>query len=202
MSEILPTTQLDAVNTILSNAGEAPLNSLDSQSGVDSVMALNVLNEVTRKVLTRGWKFNSEKSVTFSPDGTTKYITLPSNVAAVDEPEGSYDNFCMRGNRLYDIDNHSYEWDGDVDVDVVYLLPFTEIPQVARDYITIQAARTYATRVLSGTSQARLNQEDETRALVALNTAEGMEGDYNIFNQPGLSIMVSRGSPIDQYGGL
>jgi hypothetical protein len=44
------TSELEAVNTILSTVGEAPLNSLTGSLPVDGTMARNVLNEINREV--------------------------------------------------------------------------------------------------------------------------------------------------------
>ena len=53
------TTQLEAVNTMLSTIGEAPVNSLTGSLPVDASMAVNILNEVNREVQSAGWKFNT-----------------------------------------------------------------------------------------------------------------------------------------------
>ena len=45
------TTELEAVNTILSTIGEAPLSTLTGSLPVDGTMAKSVLNEINREVL-------------------------------------------------------------------------------------------------------------------------------------------------------
>ena len=42
------TTELEAVNTILSTIGEAPLNTLTGSLPVDGTMAQNILDEINR----------------------------------------------------------------------------------------------------------------------------------------------------------
>jgi hypothetical protein len=48
----IPTTELEAVNTILSTIGESPVSSLGDQMTVDAVLAQNILHEVSREVQT------------------------------------------------------------------------------------------------------------------------------------------------------
>lgn len=60
------TTELEAVNTILSTIGEAPLNTLTGSLPVDGTIAKNVLSEVAREVQSQGWHFNTHNKVTLS----------------------------------------------------------------------------------------------------------------------------------------
>ena len=60
------TTELEAVNTILSTIGEAPLNTLTGSLPVDGTTAKNVLSEINREVQSAGWHFNSHYKVDLS----------------------------------------------------------------------------------------------------------------------------------------
>ena len=63
MTIITRTTELEAVNTILSTIGEAPLSTLTGSLPVDGTTAKNVLNEINREVQSAGWQFNSHYKV-------------------------------------------------------------------------------------------------------------------------------------------
>ncbi len=54
MSTVTRTTELEAVNTILSTIGESPVNSLTGTLPVDATTALNVLDEISREVQSAG----------------------------------------------------------------------------------------------------------------------------------------------------
>ena len=58
-----PTTELEAVNIMLSTIGEAPVNNLDSGL-VDAETAETILKNVSRDVQSHGWNFNSEPDYT------------------------------------------------------------------------------------------------------------------------------------------
>ena len=66
------TTELEAVNTMLSTIGEAPVNSLTGSLPTDASMAKNILNEVNREVQSGGWKFNTSYKSTLSRDTNNK----------------------------------------------------------------------------------------------------------------------------------
>ena len=100
------TTELEAVNTILSTVGEAPLSSLTGSLPVDGTMARNVLNEINREVQSQGWHFNTHYKATLSKDGSNK-IPLASNVLRVElDPNKfsklSYD-IVQRNNYIYNL---------------------------------------------------------------------------------------------------
>ena len=55
------TTKLDAVNTMLSAIGEAPVNSLSSGL-IEAEIAETILDTVNTEVQSMGWHFNTELS--------------------------------------------------------------------------------------------------------------------------------------------
>ena len=62
------TTKLEAINTMLSNVGEAPVNSLTGSLTNDVQLAQNILDEISREVQSAGWHFNTDKEVPLAPD--------------------------------------------------------------------------------------------------------------------------------------
>jgi hypothetical protein len=76
------TSQLEAINTMLSTIGEPPVNSLSSQRA-DSLIAVQILNEVSREVQSYGWHFNIEYKVRMTPD-SSGFLYVSENVARVD----------------------------------------------------------------------------------------------------------------------
>ena len=115
------TTELEAVNTMLSTIGEPPVNSLTGQQTADAAIAKNILDEVSRDVQTAGWHFNTQYGVTLSPssDGT---ISIGSDIVRVDvdnrvntatnQPTTltSHDSrdIVQRGSKLFDRTNNTY----------------------------------------------------------------------------------------------
>lgn len=179
---LTPTTELEAVNTILSVIGEAPISSLQAGAAVaDAVTAQQTLSEVNRSVQSKGWHFNTDKKISLSPEAFTGEVRVPSNCLRVDTVEDDREvDVVLRGSRLYDRVNHTYSFTRSLMVDMVVLLPFEEIPETARHFITIKAARVFQARAVGAETLFSFSQLDERDALVAFKKAEGITGDYNI----------------------
>jgi hypothetical protein len=191
-----PTTKLEAVNTMLSTIGEAPVNSLSSGL-VDAETAETILNNVSRSVQSQGWNFNSEPDYTIAADSDGN-VVLPSEVVRADlaKSETKYRNstneYVQRGNKIYDKAKHTYNIGKALKLDVVVLLDFTLLPEVARRYIAVRAARIFQERVVGSEKLSTMNRNDEQQALYHLQEMEGDNGDYNIFDDYGTASVLDR----------
>lgn len=175
------TTELDAINTMLSAIGEAPVNTVEDNGVVDAVLARQILKSVNIEVQSRGWHFNTEKDFLLSPSYPNKEIYLPSNVLRVDTTADFADvDVVQRGLRLYDRRNHTYQFSKAIAVDMVLFLDFSELPEPACQYITLRASRIFQERVVGSQELSQFSLKDELRALVSLNDLEAENADYNI----------------------
>jgi hypothetical protein len=176
------TTKLQAINTMLSVVGEPPVNSLTTQRA-DSFIAQNILDEVSREVLTYGWQFNTEDNVTLSPDSSTGFIYISDSVVRVDmDPrhDDIYD-IVVRGNRIYNRKTNSFVFTEELIAQRVILMDFEDLPEVAKRYITIRAARIFQDRVVGAQTLHAFTATDELVALTKMQEYENEVGDYSIF---------------------
>jgi hypothetical protein len=191
-----PTTKLEAVNSMLSTIGEAPVNSLTSGL-VDAETAETILNEVSRSVQAYGWNFNSEPDYTVAAD-TSGNVVLPTEVIRADlansvtKYRSNKQEYVQRGSKMYDKIKHSFNIGKALKLDVVVLLDFEVCPEVARRYVTVKAARIFQERVVGSDSLSAMNRNDEQEALFALREMEGDNGDYNIFDDVSTSGVLHR----------
>lgn len=176
------TSELDAVNTMLGTIGEAPISSLDAATGVaDAVIARQILNEVSIQVQEEGWHFNVEKNFELTPSSDTGEIFIPANCIEVDTMGGDHEiDVAIRGQRLYDRTNHTFTFSKSLKTQLVLLLEFGDLPQAARHYITIRAARVFQQRVVGSETLGTFTERDEVRARTALKRFEAKTADYNI----------------------
>jgi len=194
------TTELEAINTILSTIGEAPLNTLTGSLPVDGTIAKNVLSEVAREVQSQGWHFNTHTNVTLARDTDNK-LPIATNVVRVElDPlkysKGQYD-IVQRDSFLYNLAENKDTFDINFEkVKIVYLLPFTEIPEQAKRYITIRSARIFHDRTLGANTLHKFSVEDEAKALTILKQAESLTGDYSIFDTPEQAYTVVRNNGV------
>jgi hypothetical protein len=191
------TTELEAVNTILSTIGEAPLSTLTGSLPVDGTMAKSVLNEINREVQSMGWHFNTQPKVTLSKDAGNNTIPLATNVLRVElnpylHSKTDFD-IVQRDNILFNLVTNTSTFTEDLkDVKVVYLLDFSEIPEQAKRYITIRSARVFHDRTLGANTLHKFSVADEEKSLVILRQAEASTGDYSVFDSPDQIYTVNR----------
>ena len=193
-------TELESVNVILSTIGESPLNSLSGSLPVDGTVAKNVLSEISREVQSAGWHFNTHYKATLTRDTNNK-IPVGTNVVRVElDPnlvsKADYDlvqrdGFLFNMAKNTDIFDRNFE-----DVTQVLLLPFNEIPEQAKRYITIRSARVFHDRTLGANTLHKFSQEDEKQALSILRNAEARTGDFTIFDTPEQAYTISRNNRI------
>ena len=196
MTTTARSTELEAVNVILSTIGEAPLNSLSGSLPVDGTVAKNVLSEVAREVQSAGWHFNTHYKATLTRDTNNK-IPVGTNVVRVElDPnlvsKADYDlvqrdGFLFNMAKNTDIFDRNFE-----DVTQVLLLAFNEIPEQAKRYITIRSARVFHDRTLGANTLHKFSQEDEKQALSILRNAEARTGDFTIFDTPEQIYTIAR----------
>ena len=195
MTTVTRTTELEAVNTILSTIGESPINSLTGTLPVDANIAQNVLDEICREVQSAGWHWNTRYKVDLSRDGDNK-IPIGTDVLRVKlntkYDRGSYD-VVQRDNYLYNLAKNEETFTTNFeDTDIVYLLDFSKIPEQAKRYITIRSARVFHDRTLGATTIHKFSTQDEARALSLLRQAETETGEYSIFDSHLQSYTVNR----------
>ena len=175
------TSKLKAVNTILSNIGQAPTNSLDIANPMVA-LAQNILDDVSTDVQSEGWTFNSEQQYPFTPDASTKEIAIPVNILQIDSPHPARLDVVVRQNKLYDRANHTYRWDESKKLNVVWLLEWEDLPEAAKQYISIRAANLFAMRATGSAEVAKYSEREEGSARAALIQYECEQGDYSIFS--------------------
>lgn len=177
---LTPTTELDAINAMLSTIGEAPVNTVEDNGIVDAVIARQILRATSREVQARGWHFNTEKNFPLTPDDQG-HLMLPSTVLRCDTVGLDADvDVVVRGNRLYDRRKHTFKFSKGLKVDLVVLLSFDELPEAARNYITVRSSRIFQERLVGSESLSRFNTQDELRAKVVLEDYEAETADYNM----------------------
>jgi hypothetical protein len=188
-----PTSKIEAVNAMLSTIGEAPVNSLSSGL-VDAETAETILNEVSRSIQAMGWNFNSEPNYSVNADAFGN-VNLPLNILRADATSkyrSTENEYIQRGNKIYDKRQHTFNIGKDLKLDVVVLLDFTDLPEVARRYITVKSARIFQERVVGSDTLSSMNRNDEQEALFALREMEGDNGDFNIFDDYGTASVMNR----------
>ena len=194
---VAATTELEAINIMLAAIGEAPVNTLTGSLPVDVKIAQSTLVEINKSVQAEGWSFNTEIDVTLTRNAS-KQIILPVNVLRIDANIHQHPDIdpIQRGLKLYDRLKNTFEFDEDLICTVVYFRDFDEIPEQARSYINIRAARIFVDRLVSDQGLRTYTKEDEIRARVTLTETDLANGDHNMLRgDPSLTTVFGTYSP-------
>ena len=179
-TQITPTTELQAVNTMLSVIGEAPVNTIEGNTTVDVSIAKNILDETAMSVQAQGWNFNTHYKFVVTKDDENKF-PLPAYCVLADASSDfrSY-NYVIRNGYLYDLDNHTDVFTTTPTLDVVLVQQFEHLPEYARRYITTKAGRRFAARMLGDGELVKLSSQDENEAYTAFQQADSRSADANL----------------------
>lgn len=182
MAEATPTTRLEAVNMMLRAIGEAPVTQLYSSAGVDTPNALSTLNASLRSFLTEGWHFNTEYDYPLPRDEANE-ITVPSNAFRVKFPKNMAGaDPVVRGTSVYDRRNHTYKFDHTIKASIIFGLPFEELPEAARMYVAIRAARKFQDDNIGENVIHRFSEQDEAMARSVFLSDEAEAEDNNMLD--------------------
>lgn len=179
---ITPTTELDAVNCMLSGIGESPINSLSTPLTNDVGMAKHILMEVTRDIQLEGFQWNTEDNYPLTASFPHGLIQLPPQVIRVHFREPDHKELTIRGGKVYDRLNHTHTFTQgtQLHVTVTLLLEFMDMPEAARRYTTLKALRIFQQRVLGSDTLSSFHAQDEARARASLMADERMQDQPNI----------------------
>lgn len=208
ISAIAPTTELEAVNGMLSAIGIAPIADTSSPA-TDVVMAVSLLRRSAREVCSMGWRFNTEFGFELAPvalatwagrDGSTEELNqfqMPVGVAkyttTASLPQQHFDALLRRGTvngvpamLFYDRARNRFGFNADtfpyIYINPTWFMDFEDMPEVARRYICIRSARQFGQQVAGSSELASFSERDELYALRNLKREEGQEDVVNIFD--------------------
>ena len=186
-------TELSAVNAILGAIGQSPVTTLGTVSVTDGITAYdnpeisfiyNLLRDANIDTQAEGWHFNKEEHVPFPPDPITKQIRIDDNVLALDLHDNQAKrtmDLVRRDGFLYDKIKHDDKFDSTLDLDVIYLRTFENLPIVFRRYIIYRASRMAATQLVAIPQLVRLLGVQEQQARAALMEYECNQADHSMF---------------------
>lgn len=191
MALVTPTTELEAVNECLANIGQSPVSSLSGSLGVDTQIALNYVRSVSRELQAQGWYFNTEYNFPLTPNAQGDIIP-PSNTLSIDTDADDRDrDLIQRGSRIYDRENRTYTFTAPIRFRITLGLPFEELPENARRFIALRAARIFKARVEGASGND--DQTDEMMALANLKADDTRNADYNMLTDNyGVLMTLSR----------
>ena len=181
-------TELSAVNSILGAIGQAPVTSINYDNPEISFI-YNLLRDANVDTQAEGWHYNTEKHVKYSPDSVTGKIAIANDVLQLDVSNGwsrrEYD-VVRRNGYLYDKIDHTDDFSDieSIDLDVIKLQNYEDLPIIFRRYITYRASRMAATQLVANPNLVKLIAQQEALSRAALMEYECNQGNHSMFGFP------------------
>ena len=173
-------TELSAVNSILGSIGQAPVTNLNF-TNPEIEFIYNLLKESNVEVQSEGWVYNREDHYPFTPD-SNKHISVPNNVLRMDVCEEEVyrtTDVVKRDGKLYNKVKHTFEFDEPLDMNVVWLFPFEDLPQPFKRLIVARASVRAAVQLVSNPTLVELLGQQEGYARAVVTEYECNQGDHN-----------------------
>jgi hypothetical protein len=177
-------TKLNAINEILVSVGETPVLTL-VEGAADTTAAETVLDAEARKVLSRGWYFNTDEDFTISPDGNGR-LPVPADALFIDVADTDAREFDLveRSGFMYDKKTNSNVIGKPVKFRIIRSIAFDECPfHVQREIVAVAAKKYQASYVGSPVHDKTLTDE-MVQAVGASLDSESDSDDYNILDNP------------------
>ena len=183
-------TELSAVNSILGAIGQSPVTVISGNTNPEISFIYNLLRDANVDVQNEGWHFNTEKHVNYKP-GTNNKITIADDILKMDVSNGwshrVYD-VVKRNGVLYDKLDHTDDWSNaatsGIDLDIVKLFTFEDLPSVFQRYIILMASGRAATQLVGNPQLVQLLAQRESYARAACLEYECNQGDHNFMGWP------------------
>jgi hypothetical protein len=189
-----PQTLLEAVNDLLKAVRISGVMSLNAtEINEDASSAKLALDSAAREVQQEGWEFNTDWNITLDPDPTTGYVTLPNNGIKVRSTRDQSKRYVLRGRRLYDNGTHTYALHKSVTVDLVVALPFEDMPEAIKRYVTGLAARRWCIPRLPGGVTFQYTEEFVNAALSQARTEDDEMADLTLKDTSPHFFQMSKG---------
>ena len=188
-------TELSAVNAILGAIGQSPVTTID-KTNPEIGFIYNLLRDANVDLQAEGWHFNTEKHVTFTPDSTTGKITIGADILKMDTTEGWSDrthDVVKRNGFLYDKQSHTDDFSDHttINLDIVRLLNYADLPEVFKGYIIYKASVRAATQLVGNAQLAQLLAQQEVMARSAIIEYECNQGNHTMFGLPEESVYTA-----------
>lgn len=178
-------SQLDVVNEMLGLLGETGVNTLLDGSPL-VITGLSRLRAANAREQTRGWWFNTETvTLAQTEDGS---VYLPDTTLKIDPTDTSL-NYTQRGNRLYNLRatpgvTSPYFIGTDVQVTLVNLVPFDDLPAAAQMLVSFGAQLSFVADHDADEAKVRRIEQAYRDALIEMRSEHTRCVDPNMLRNP------------------
>lgn len=189
-------TQLDVINQCLASMGETPLNAVDSDHPFVAAALLKMKTTNTQEQ-SKGWWFNTDY-VTLTPDPNTNFIYVPADAINVN-PNDDGTAWVIRGRRLYDRFNSTYEFSNSVAVWLVRELPFDDLPMLANHMVAARTVLDFQNDYDGGADKYNKLGAAYQQVFTTLRAEHIRQMKSNMLNNPSVVKTLRQIRPMSRY---
>jgi len=182
----------EAINEILVNINELPLDSSDIIEDINIAVIANTFLDISRKsVLSEAWVFNS-LTISLIPN-TLGYIVIPTSYLSVDGSSDT-DTYTVRDHKLYDTLNQTFIFEDSVEVDIIEDIAFDDIPFSVANYIVKTATNNVYANTISDTAGMQVKASLVQQARIDALRDDANKIDGNVLNSLHSTNLLNRDS--------
>jgi len=189
-------TELDVVNQCLASMGETPLNSVDADHPYVAA-ALMKLKTTNTQEQAKGWWFNTDL-ITLRPDSETKFVYVPNDAININ-PNDTGSAYVIRGRRLYDRFVSTYEFAGNVRVELVREIPFDDLPMLATHMIAARTVLDFQNAYDGDGDKYNKLGAAYQQVFNTLRAEHIRQVKANMFNNPAVQLQMRHIRPMTRY---
>ena len=89
-----------------------------------------------------------------------------------------------RSGKLYDRQNHTYQWDYSPEFDIIWYFDWIDLPDPIQTYITARAATLVSGKIVGDDDQYARLQQQEALARSSAMEYETSQGQFTMFGHP------------------
>lgn len=172
-------TELEAVNMLLRLIGSSPVNSLQ-RAHPDVENAKSTLDRIRKQVQLRGWWFNLDYNVQYTPDSNGEII-VPSEVHKVFTNDSSV---VLRGGKLYNQYEQTFTFTDNVIIArQTRLLDWDDMPHSCQLHAAYLSGAQFIRDELEDPQKKKDLERDAGAAMMELKKEDLEAMRYNMFSQ-------------------
>lgn len=174
---------LDAINIVLRAVGEGRVQDVDS-THPSVATAKDLITEAQELLVAQGLWFNNEYNVTL-PKDINGFVFVPHGTISITSLLVNYE-LLLRGTKLYDPHNNTYDLSELPDVNVNYISnpPFDELPVLAQQAIAYRAAAEFIADDDGDDVKYKRAFGRAQQAAIVLATEDMKQRRFNALNSP------------------
>jgi hypothetical protein len=174
---------LDAVNIVLRAVGEGRVQDVNS-THPSVITAKELITESQALILAKGLWFNNEYNVTL-PKDVNGFVFVPLGTISITSFIAGYE-LLLRGTRLYDPTNNTYDLSALPDVTINYISNpnFDDIPVLAQQAIAYRAASEFIADDDGDDVKYKRANTRAQQSAITLATEDMKQRRFNAMNSP------------------